>query len=128
MIFKEIRFVLFGVVICLILLMTGCSSKQLDDFTQVAQSKTDHYQVYPTAAYQTNQVPLNSLVKLSGKITQTDHSDGSSVKRNSRFVLEVDNQRYHIFNESESEFVVADRVTVFGEYYGFIQARIIQKQ
>ena len=127
MIFKEIRFVLFGVV-CLILFLTGCSSKQLDDFTQVAQSKTDYYQVYPIAMYQTNQVPLNSLVKLNGKIMQTDHGDGSSVKRNSRFVLEVDNQRYHIFNESESEFAVADRVTVFGEYHGFIQARIIQKQ
>lgn len=126
--FKETRFILFCLVLLLGLGVTGCSSKELANFTQVAQSKTDQYQVYPIVAYQTNQVPLNSLVKLSGKITQTDHPDGQSGKKNSRFILEVDNQRYHIFNESYLDFAVADRVTVFGEYYGFIQARIIQKQ
>lgn len=119
----------FGFLMGLIVILCGgCSSQQaVEEFNHTVESKTQ-YQRFTAEEYQNDQVPLNEFVELAGTIIQTDNPDQSSIKKEDRFVLQAEKQKYQIINQSsETDLHVADKVVIYGEYYGFIQAHKIEK-
>ncbi|MBP1048279.1 hypothetical protein I6N96_18450 [Enterococcus sp. BWM-S5] len=120
-------------VFCLILLvplLSSCANREaVDSFDkQFKEEAAKIYKQYSSRAFQQGEVELNTFVQLSGVITVTDNQDGCSIKKNDRFILEVEGDRYQVINYSDSEWELTERVTVYGEYYGFIKAEEIKNE
>lgn len=109
--------------------LVSCSSQKTttEDFTEetlIALKKKA--KSYSNEEFQEGDVPLHEFVQLTGKITQSDGKK-DTIEKDDRFVLEVGESRYQIFNQQENSFKIGDEVTVYGEYYGFIKASYIEK-
>jgi|SRR5699024_4116336 len=111
---------------------TGCSQNDKtqakeEQFTATVETeikkKTNKY---TEKEFQTADVPLNDFVQLTGEITRSDGDE--TLKKGDRFILKSGSSNYQIFNEQEYPFSIGDRVTVYGEYYGFIKAIAIEKE
>lgn len=112
----------------LAVILTGCAANtqvQTNGFTKktqaglIAKAKT-----YPKQAFIAGKVPPKSYVKVSGKIVKTDAS-GQKIQRGDRFILQAGKLKVQVFNQAQPVRLGA-RVTVYGEYNGFIQGNVIQ--
>lgn len=83
---------------------------------------------YSEDEFQNNEVPLHDFVQLSGKIIQSEKADDEAIDKGTRFVLLSGESKYQIFNEQEELLAIGDKITVYGEYYGFIKAMLIEKE
>ncbi|MGC6767951.1 hypothetical protein [Enterococcus sp. LJL51] len=123
------KYLLFLLFFTIIFLSSCGEQERLHSFDhQVEEETAAIYKHYSAEAFQNGDVPPNTLIQLSGVITVTDNDDGQSVKKNDRFILEAEGQRYQVINYSDSEWQLAEQVTVYGEYYGFIKAEQIKNE
>lgn len=118
-----------GLLLTLVLLMVGCSpangEKEAKAFTEEAAVNLRKQAVsYSKEELMADTIPLNTFIKVTGKITATDTSDGQ-VDKGARFKLNSEGYDIQIFNEQEKVYQVGDEVTVYGEYYGFIKGAVI---
>lgn len=113
--------------------LTGCGSgassekeKQTDFSSASEQGIKKKAKEYTEEELQNDEVPLNEYIKLTGKIEKSD-GEGETLKKGDRFILSSGSSQYQVFNEQEQSFSIGDTVTVYGEYYGFIKAFLIEK-
>ncbi|MGM0124581.1 hypothetical protein IGI37_001959 [Enterococcus sp. AZ194] len=111
--------------------VSGCSNqttqnKELEaNFTQkTKQEIKEKARIFTEDEFQSAEVPLNEYVQLSGEIIQSDRE--TDLVKGDRFILKSGSSRYQVFNEQEEPIQVGDLVTVYGEYYGFIKAIVIE--
>lgn len=116
-------------VVFLVVFLSSCGSQEhIDAFDHQVEEKVEKiYKQYSATEFQNGEIPPNTLVQLHGMITVTDNADGQSIKKNDRFILEAEGERYQVINSSDSEWQLLDWVTIYGEYYGFIKAEEIKK-
>jgi hypothetical protein len=81
---------------------------------------------YQAKDYENGAVPLHAMVKVSGKIIQTDGKDKTIAQKHDRFILEMATGRLQVFNNEEQSLQAGDQVDVYGEYYGIIQSSLIE--
>lgn len=111
-----------------LLLTAGCGATETKGdqaFTEEAAVNLRKNAIaYSKEDLEADNVPLNSFIKVTGKITATDSEDGK-VGKGTRFKLNSDGYDIQIFNEQTESYQVGDEVTVYGEYYGFIKGAVI---
>lgn len=111
-------------------LLTSCGigppQKEVAGFDQETKQKIEEKaQEFSNEEYQNGEVPLKTDIKMVGEIIQTDGKDPALVRKNDRFILKNEDCNYQVFNSTDQTFEVGERVTVYGEYHGFIQSRLI---
>lgn len=79
---------------------------------------------YTEKEFQSANVPLNEFVQISGEIIQSDRE--KKIEKGDRFLLKSGSSRYQVFNEQDIPIHVGDSVIVYGEYYGFIKAILVE--
>lgn len=111
----------------LLLLLAGCNAQQnTKGFdTEAMDGLKKNAQVFTKTAIQKDLIPLNSYIKVSGRIEKTD-SGAKQIKKGDRFILNDGKNKLQIFNEQSKSFAVGDEVVVYGEYYGFIKGQLIE--
>lgn len=109
-----------------LLLLGGCQKAQIEATDQqVPQQLVKKSVEYSVEQWKDDDIPLNELVKVNGKIEKSDgHS--KKVKYQDRFILNFDGYRIQVMNNQKKVFHLGDQVTVYGEYYGFVKAMYIQ--
>lgn len=83
---------------------------------------------YSEKEFQDNEVPLHDFVQLTGEITMSEKKSSAMIEKGTRFVIQSGDSQYQIFNEQTLPLKVGETVTVYGEYYGFIKAILIEKE
>ncbi|WP_321384833.1 hypothetical protein [uncultured Enterococcus sp.] len=113
----------------MIVFLSSCGNQErIHSFDrQVEEQASKIYKPYAAKSFQNGEIPPNTLVQIRGTITVTDNADGRSIKKNDRFILEAEGERYQVINGSDSEWTLLECVTIYGEYYGFIKAEEIKK-
>lgn len=118
-------------IVCLLCLgmigLPACSNStaskiQPAERTRLIQKAT----AYSARAYDAGDVPLHAMVKVAGTVGQTDGKNQKFAQKHDRFILEMATGRLQVFNNQEQTFQTGDQVTVYGEYYGFVQSRLIE--
>ncbi|MDR2976230.1 MAG: hypothetical protein LBV19_02815 [Streptococcaceae bacterium] len=107
-----------------LLLLSACSGPSASEKDNIQLQKKA--KSWNDADYKQSKVPLHSYVKLYGVIQKSDGKN-EKVGKNNRFILMRSNTRYQVINGTNKEFKVGDKVTVYGEYYGFIKAMSIEQ-
>lgn len=84
--------------------------------------------IYEDSAYHLGEIPMGTLIKVSGIISKTDSKETPNIKKSDRFILELSDgkTKLHIINHSSTEFSLHDTVTVYGEYHGIIKADFVE--
>lgn len=81
---------------------------------------------YTEEELQNGEVPLNEYIQLSGEIIVSDGKE-DVIQKGDRFILKSGDSQYQVFNEQEQLLQVGDKVTVYGEYYGFLKGTVIER-
>lgn len=72
-------------------------------------------------------IPLYEWIFLEGQIIQTDQKN-NEITKGTRFILQNEDYQYQVINEqTTSNLNLGDFVCVYGEYYGFIKASLIER-
>ncbi|MDH6363965.1 hypothetical protein M2139_000950 [Enterococcus sp. PF1-24] len=122
---------LFILILLVFLPFSACKqteSKENDNFSKetIGNLKTNAKE-YSEDELQNGEVPLNEYVRLTGEIVESDSSD-EIISKGDRFILKSGDSQYQIFNQQDIPLQIADELTVYGEYYGFIKADLIEKE
>ncbi|MDR1567693.1 MAG: hypothetical protein LBS33_03300 [Streptococcaceae bacterium] len=122
---------LIDLTLCVLVLifLSGCSEKKVKEFdSQTIEDKgiVKKAKKYTDEQYQNGEVALHEYVQIQGKISKTDEKD-NRIKQNSRFILKTTHGKYQVINGVDSNLKLGDKVTVYGEYYGFIKAMKIDE-
>lgn len=108
--------------------LSGCKmeTKVIREFDESFQDNLTHQgEEYSAEAYENDAVPLKTYIKISGTVSQTDAEDAQSIKKDDRFVIEFDGVSIQIINSTSTTLSLNENVTVYGVYYGFVQAEKI---
>ncbi|MCB2342573.1 hypothetical protein [Clostridium estertheticum] len=117
-------------IICLIMMLTatsyGCSkaaksSSNNVTATSLNQELKQKAKVYKNEEYQNGKVPLQTYIKMEGKIIQTDNKNKQIVTKSDRFILDNNGTKYQMICGQKITVKVGDKVTVYGTYYGLVQ-------
>ncbi|WP_203662824.1 hypothetical protein [Lacticaseibacillus sp. 53-4] len=82
---------------------------------------------YSTQAFSKGNIPLNSYVKFTGRIQKKDTA-GETVKKDDRLLLRNGKTKVQVMVQFQpTALKVGDRVTVYGEYYGFVKGSLIDR-
>ncbi|MPQ30139.1 hypothetical protein E4V42_01630 [Clostridium estertheticum] len=117
-------------IICLIMMLTassyGCSkaaksSSNNVTTTSLNQELKQKAKVYKNEEYQNGKVPLQTYIKMEGKIIQTDNKNKQIVTKSDRFILDNNGTKYQMICGQKITVKVGDKVTVYGTYYGLVQ-------
>lgn len=113
----------------MVVFLSSCGNQErIHSFDRQVEGQAEKiYKPYTAKSFQNGEIPPNTPVQIRGTITMTDNADGRSIKKNDRFILEAEGERYQIINGSDSEWKLLECVTIYGEYYGFIKAEEIKK-
>ena len=114
---------------CIITLLTstfyGCGtspkSTNSNATTSVNHKLKQKAKVYKNEEYQNGKVPLQTYIKMEGKIIQTDNNNNKIVTKSDRFILENSDVRYQMICAEKITVKVGDKVTVYGTYFGLVQ-------
>ena len=77
--------------------------------------------VYNNEEYQNGKVPLQTYIKMEGKIIQTDNKNKQIVTKSDRFILDNNGVKYQMICGEKITVKVGDKVNVYGTYYGLVQ-------
>ena len=117
-------------ILSVLLVLTGCSSQERMREQTFSKTSTNQLKekagIYSDEEFSKGVVPLHEFVKLSGTIIKSD-SKKSELEKGDRFVLETADGQYQVFNEQSQGLQLHERVTIYGEYYGFIKATLIER-
>ncbi|MBU3178073.1 hypothetical protein KPL47_17235 [Clostridium estertheticum] len=117
-------------IICLIMMLTatsyGCSkaaksSSNNVTTTSLNQELKQKAKVYKNEEYQNGKVPLQTYIKMQGKIIQTDNKNKQIVTKSDRFILDNNGTKYQMICGGKITVKVGDKVNVYGTYYGLVQ-------
>jgi hypothetical protein len=109
--------------------LVGCGSSKnnTENFSKETVAdlkvKAKHYTMVD---FKKDKVPLNEYVVCSGTITKIEDNK-QSLAKGDRFILKNGSSKFQIFNEQDQTFEIGSKVTVYGEYYGFIKGTVIEK-
>lgn len=117
-------------IICLIMMLTstsyGCSKVSKSSSSNITtntlnQELKQKAKIYKNEEYQNGKVPLQTYIKMEGKIIQTDNKNKQIVTKSDRFILENNGTKYQMICGEKITVKVGDKVTVYGTYYGLVQ-------
>lgn len=117
------------VLICIIAILTsnsyGCSTSSKSFYSNTSTSLNQELKkkakTYKNEEYQNGKVPLQTYIKMEGKIIQTDNNNKKTVTKSDRFILENSGVKYQMICGEKITVKIGDKVTVYGTYYGLVQ-------
>ncbi|EGC70719.1 hypothetical protein NGF69_04995 [Enterococcus casseliflavus] len=111
--------------------LTACSpneATQTQAFSQSSEKQLKERALcYSDEDFSQGVVPLHEFVKLSGTIVKSD-AKTADIEKGNRFILETAAGQYQVFNEQSQQLKLQEVVTIYGEYYGFIKATLIERK
>jgi len=117
-------------IVCLIIVLTatsyGCSKASKSSSSNVKaislnQELKQKAKAYKNEEYQNGKVPLQTYIKMEGRIIQTDNKNKQIVTKSDRFILDNNGVKYQMICGERITVKVGDKVTVYGTYYGLVQ-------
>lgn len=117
-----------------LIILTSCgydlngNQKQEENFSKEKNVKIkSKAKFFSNEELQNGEVPLYEYIQLSGEIIKSD-SKNDVIEKGDRFILKQGENQYQIINEQEETFIIGDQVIVYGEYYGFVKAHLLERR
>ncbi|WP_261805865.1 hypothetical protein [Lapidilactobacillus luobeiensis] len=123
------KWAFFSMLLLVCVILVGCTqqTKQTDKFDQVTSTNIKQFaKHYANSKFTAGEVPINSYVAFTGKITKKD-TKGQVIKKSDRFIVKNATAKVQVISSADTQVAVGDRVTVYGEYYGLIKAYVVEK-